>query len=233
MAGRHADQAVRLPVGHQGWSPTVFLHYRCEPDEITRCLPPGLTIDLSEGQAWLSVTPLVMRRVRPAGLPPVPGWSTFPELNVRTYVRGPGDRDGLWFFHLGCPRRLLVWGAPPLGLPYRHREAEVVEQPGEVRFRFDHGHDLTVTPGDPIESPSGLDIFLAGRWNAFSRRFHRLLRFPISHEPWPLHSATATATGGMLNIPRDLGLPVLADQPLIHYSPGVDVRLAAPRPAGW
>jgi uncharacterized protein YqjF (DUF2071 family) len=31
----------------------------------------------------------------------------------------------------------------------------------------------------------------------------------------------------------DAGLPPPEGQPLVHWSPGVDVRMGAPRPAAW
>lgn len=93
MTGRYPDQPVRVLLSRMRWEPTVFLHYPCAPEEMARLLPAGLQPHLWGGQAWLSVTPLTMRAVRPAGLPPIPGWSTFPELNVRTYVQGPGGND--------------------------------------------------------------------------------------------------------------------------------------------
>lgn len=230
MTGRHPDQPVTMPLGRQSWSPTVFLHYPCDVEGIARLLPPGLSPQLFEGQAWLSVTPLVMRRVRPPLLPPMPGWSTFPEVNIRTYVSAPDGHDGLWFFRLDCPRRLMVWGLNPLGLAYRYRKAEFAHEAGVVNFCFhgEHEHTLDARMGDPIKEPTARDVFLTGRWNAFTVRFNRLLRFPIAHEPWPLY--TATATGSMLTVPHDLGFPVLTDQPDIQYSPGVDVRLGSPRP---
>lgn len=233
MAGKHPDHDVQLPLNYQGWSPTAFLHYPCDAQKLAQLLPDGLTPDLFDGQAWISLTPLLMYRIRPAGVPALPGWSTFPELNIRTYVRGPDGHDGIWFFRLDCPRRLLVWALNILGLPYNYREAEFEQAPREVRFRFHgkHKHDLRLQIGAPLAVHSARDIFLTGRWNAFGTQLNRLIRFPVAHQPWPLHSATAS--GSMLTAPRDLGLPVLSDQPIVQYSPGVNARFAAPRLARW
>jgi uncharacterized protein len=233
MAGRYPDHPVRVPLGRMGWEPTVFLHYPCTAEGMSRLLPAGLEPQLLDGQAWLSVTPLTRRQVRPAGFPAVPGWSTFPELNVRTYVKGPGDNDGLWFFRLDCPRRLMVWGLNLLGLHYRYREAEFSVEPEEVSYlvRGQPEHALRVRVGEPVREQNELDIFLTGRWNAFALRFNRLIRTPIAHQPWLLY--TATVTGSMLTAPQDLGFPVLTDHPISRYSPGVDVRVGFPRSADW
>ena len=53
-------------------------------------------------------------------MPPVPRLSTFPELNVRTYVTRDG-KPGIWFFSLDAGSTLAVEGAKRLyRLPY-HR----------------------------------------------------------------------------------------------------------------
>ena len=38
---------------------------------------------------------------------------------------------------------------------------------------------------DPIQ-PSDRDIWLTGRWRAYTRRFGILFETPVEHEPWPL-----------------------------------------------
>lgn len=239
MAGEWPDQPVRAPMSRHQWAPITFLHVRVDADDIARLLPSGLEPDLLDGQAWLGLTPLLMRAVRPTALPPVPGWSWFPELNVRTYVRGPGGRDGLWFFALDCPRRLMVLGGRALGMPYRFRAAAMRERADgtagrTVEHRFHDGRrwrSLVVRPGAPISRPSPLEVLLTGRWNAYARPAGRLLRLPAEHEPWPLQRATISGDLLEHSVLDDLGLRVLPGEPLVHFSSGVKVRLGAPRPA--
>jgi uncharacterized protein len=147
-----------------------------------------------------------------------------------------------------------AWAGRPLDIPYRRRVAEFEERPDGVRYRFaetsdgaaaspleDCGgtarsredgapeHALEVRSGELIRVHSAQDVFLTGRWNAFTAPRGRLLRFPVHHPPWPLHAARAG--GSMLDLVRDWALPVRDEPPIIQYSPGVDVRLAWPRPS--
>ena len=50
------------------------------------------------------------------------------------------------------------------------------------------------------------------------------------HQPWPLHR------GQLLDLDDGLisaaGLPPPDGEPLVHYSPGVDVRIGRPETAG-
>ena len=56
----------------------------------------------------------------------------------------------------------------------------------------------SVETGGPLE-PDPLTDFLTGRWSAYVRRFGRLWRFDVDHEPWPLRTARArTAVAGLV-----------------------------------
>ncbi|MCM3925081.1 DUF2071 domain-containing protein, partial [Frankia sp. AiPs1] len=69
---------------------------------------------------------------------------------------------------------------------------------------------------------------LTARWRLFSDAGGRRRHAPVWHEPWPLHRAD------LLDVDDHLltaaGLPRPAGEPLVHYSPGVDVRIGAQRP---
>src|SRR5262245_50879401 len=83
----------------QTWHDLAFLHWRLEPSQLRPLVPEPLAIDTFDGSAWVAVTPFWMSGVTLRGLPALPGLSTFPELNVRTYVQ-LGGRPGVWFFSL-------------------------------------------------------------------------------------------------------------------------------------
>ena len=123
------------PPPPSGGSALTFLHWRYDPDEIRRLLPRGLDVDTWDGSAWVGVTPFVMVDIRIGRLPAVPGVSTFPETNLRTYVRGADGRDGLWFFSLEAGSLPMVLAASALyGVPYRWADM-TVEQGETVRYR--------------------------------------------------------------------------------------------------
>jgi uncharacterized protein YqjF (DUF2071 family) len=76
-------------------------------------------------------------------------------------------------------------------------------------------------------APDPLLESLTGRFNAFTRRAGRLWRVPVEHPPWPLHDARLLRPHtDMLSL---AGLPQPDGEPMVHFSPGVDVRLGAPR----
>ncbi|PZR52187.1 DUF2071 domain-containing protein [Xylanimonas oleitrophica] len=225
MSGTEPDHHVRVPLNLQRWADITFLHWRYEPAALEPFIPAGLRLQLHDGTAWLGLTPFTLADLRLPGLPAVPRWSTFPELNLRTYVTD-GRHDGVLFLRIHCARRSVTLGLRAgLGLPYVYRSGHVELTGATVRYAIGNTR-AEVTVGARIGA-SPLAGRLTGRWNAYSRHLGTLLRVPISHPPWPLHDAR------LLSLHTDLwnatGLPEPQDEPWVHHSPGVPVRIGAPR----
>ena len=104
---------------YQSWKELLFLHWRIDPAVIQATLPPGLTVDTFEGDAYLGIVPFCMCNIRPRFLPVVPGISNFLEMNVRTYVHDEEGRPGVWFYSLDANQKLAVRVARKFfNLPY-------------------------------------------------------------------------------------------------------------------
>jgi uncharacterized protein len=238
VSGAHPEEVVRHPVLHQRWETITFLHWPYEARAVARLLPTGMAVDTFGERAWVGVTPFLMRDVRAPGLPPVPRWSSFPETNVRTYVRAPDGHDGVWFLSLDTSRLAQVLTVRTgLGVPYAWSRMRLDSDGGRVRYASHRhgpgaraGSRITIAIGDPLttEDLGAFDHFLTGRWRAYSRRCGSLWVVPIEHEPWPLRSAEVMELDE--NLVAATGLPPPRGAPVIHYSPGVEVRIGAPPP---
>lgn len=235
MSGRTPDHRVEVPVSEQTWSDVTFLHWRVPPAAVQAVLPRGLKAQVIDGSAWIGIVPFRMRDVRAPGLPVVPGWADFPELNARTYVSAPDGTDGVWFVRMFCPPRTFIAALRALGLPYRHADAAVRREDSTLAYRFARRRDdrrdplftARVEVGSPVpRAERGILLdSLTGRWNAYTWRGGRLLRFPVHHEPWPL--LTATVARGRWRWDA-LGAPAPVGDPLVHCSPGVHARFGRP-----
>jgi uncharacterized protein YqjF (DUF2071 family) len=234
MSGRQPEETVETPASQQGWRAMTFLHWSFEPADVQALLPDEFEVDTWEGRAWVSLTPFRMTGFRLGSLPPIPGLSTFPETNLRTYVRGPDGRDGLWFFSLEADSLPTVVGASTVyGVPYEWADMSVTE--GEtVRYQSRRragrpvGHDISVRVGADCPEPSELDDWLTGRWRAYTRVACRPGVVPVQHQPWPLAEATVVELEESLL--EAAGLPEHPDPPRAQFSSGVDVRLGVLRP---
>src|SRR3954467_4017805 len=197
-ASGKARPGVRWPVMFQGWQSLTFLHWRYQPDVIRPLVPRQLELDTFDGAAWIGLTPFIVTGLRPPLLPPVPWISRFPEMNVRTYVRGPDGERGIWFFSLEADRVLAVAGARvAYRLPYRwakmrvRRSDDKVEYTSKRHFAKGRAH-IVILRGAPIQ-PREQELFLTARFRLYTRIAGRLAFAQVEHPPWPLESASISA----------------------------------------
>lgn len=239
MSGAEPEERIRFPILLQEWRKVTFIHWPYEPDEIAQLLPAGLEPDTWDGAAWVGLTPFVVHGSRGPKMPAIPGLSTFPETNLRTYVRGPDGRDGIWFFTLEADSAATSFAArTALGVPYRWADMSVHSTDAQTQYisrrRGDAatGHCITIHCGSRIApADTGPQLhWLTGRWRAWTRMAGRLVTIPVEHEPWPLHEASASELDQTPTTAAGLSPPL--EEPLIHASPGVEPKFGWPALAG-
>jgi uncharacterized protein YqjF (DUF2071 family) len=249
MVSAHAEQHVSVPMLRASWLDIAFVHWRVSPDRVQALLPPGLTVDQYDSDAWIGLTPFMMAKVRPLGVPDLPGGlsvpglkkaarmadiSSTPETNLRTYVRGPDGRDGLWFLTIDVGSRALAAALrAAVGAPY-HNADMTMEHHGDTviytgsRSGAREYYRLQVRPGEKIV-PSDFEIWLTSRWRAYTAHLGRLVVTPVEHEPWPLWQADLLSLEQ--NLTDSVGLGGPSEPPVVHFSHGVQkVRLGRPAP---
>jgi len=226
---------VRFEVMHMNWLNLTFLHWPFPAEEVQRHLPEGLAVDTFDGQAWVGLVPFQMEVQLPGGIP-IPREGSFPETNVRTYVRGPDGTPGVWFSSLEAGRLSASTVARvTYGLPYFWADMTAEQRDGTWSYRSQRtwpgpkgAHcNVDAVPESLIETHSDFDRFLTARWGLFSTFFGRTLYAPISHEPWPLHDAQVTALDDGLMDAAGFVIPDV--DPVVHWTPGVSVRIGRPQ----
>ena len=198
--------------GYHRWWDLTFLHWRFPAEEVARLIPPELTLDTWEGDAWVGLVPFHMPGIRPWWFPPVPGVSAFAETNVRTYVHYRGGAPGVWFFSLDAARSLPVLLARwKWHLPYYRAEMSVVRRGSNLAYRSRRlwpgtagsGSHIEIEAGDFIginetnrsrppgqALPGTLEHFLAERYFLYARtETGTLFRGQVHHTPYPLRKA--------------------------------------------
>ena len=184
----------------QRWHDLLFAHWRVPAETLRSLVPRQLPLDIFEGAAWVAVTPFWMSGVRLRGLPPFPGASRFPELNVRTYVT-LGGKPGVYFFSLDADNPLAVAAARQFfHLPYQ-RARMSAEPFGEgISYRCDRDGPPPAgfegwygTASSTFQSiPGTLEHFLTERYCLYTVREEGAVhRVEIDHVPWPLQRARA------------------------------------------
>jgi uncharacterized protein YqjF (DUF2071 family) len=208
----------------QTWDRLLFAHWAVDPQRLERVVPPQLPLDVVDGQAWIAATPFAVKGLRYRGFAPLPVLSSFPEINVRTYVTVDGQ-PGIYFFSLDTSSRLAVQVARrTYRVPYFHARQRF------EGFTFESSRDepaatfrATYRPAGTPEpaKPGSIDHFLTERYCLYTLDAQqRVLRGEIHHPPWPLQAAEAEIELNTMG--AQIGIE-LEGTPLLHYSERQDV----------
>lgn len=239
IAGAVAHRPWPLPTGlwvmFQSWRRLLFAHWRVPAPELRPLVPPELTLEEFDGSAWVGLTPFVLRGLSLRGLPPLPGVSDFPEMNLRTYVRF-GDKAGIHFFSLDAASRSAVLAARALyRLPYKaaHMRARRVGEWVEYRSRRTDGRaelSARYRPAGPVfqSVPGTLEHFLTERYALYVvLRDRTVVRGDVHHLPWNLQPAEADIERNTVVEAEGIRLP--EGPPLLHFAARQDTLVWAPR----
>jgi uncharacterized protein YqjF (DUF2071 family) len=220
------------------WVDLLFAHWPMPPEVLRPLIPPGLDLDLFDGDAWLGIVPFRMEDVAPHGLPAPPFAGAFPELNVRTYVRRRGI-GGVWFLSLDAGSRVAVEGArlgfhlpyfrasmavsrTEEGTTYRSTRADRRGPPATFQARY-----RAIGPAAPV-APDSLAGWLTDRRGLYAADGSgRLWWSAIRHDPWVLGPAEAEIERETMASSHGLTLPAMP--PLLHHAERVDVQAWWPR----
>mgnify|MGYP001193431414 CR=1 FL=1 len=235
--------AKKIPRGHipfsmpsknhslvQEWRNLTFMHWQVEPEKLLPYIPKGLELDLFQGKAYVGTIPFVMKNVRPRLLPSIPGISTFPEFNIRTYVVRDGI-PGVLFLTLDAQSRITCWHAPrKYGLPYRYAKCKVkikdISYSWESK-RISDGVQLIgecILNGNKREAEKDtLEYFLFERYSLYTEHKEKLHMAYTLHAPWVFQDAEVKISENTLTDSYNLGVDSLNPQ-YVHASEGVFVQ---------
>src|SRR5215213_9948285 len=220
----------------QTWQDLLFAHWDLPAADVRSYVPKELPVDDLEGRAWIAVTPFRLTGLRTRWTYPVPLLSTFPELNVRTYVTVDG-KPGIYFFSLDAASALAVATARRLyKLPYFHARMSVRQRNGwreyassrqnggERPYVWEGRYRPAGEPSSP--APGTLEHFLTERYCLYTLdSADELRRAEIHHPPWPLQGAEADIA---LNTMAPTALDLPAEPALLHFSARQDVVIWPP-----
>ncbi|HZG53044.1 MAG TPA: DUF2071 domain-containing protein [Pyrinomonadaceae bacterium] len=227
-----------LPLMEHHWGKLLFMHWPIPAERLRSLVPPQLTIDTFDGEAWVGITPFTLWDVRLSFTPPVPYLSDFHELNVRTYVLYRGV-PGVWFFSLNTNSSMTVLGARTFYfLPYFNSDIDLRQEGDIIHYRLRRDEagrpaafDASWEIGKelPEAEPGTLEFFLTERYCLYSASGESIYRARINHRPWPLRQAALLSYAS--DIAESDYLPKLKSKPLVHYAEALAVDVWPPEKA--
>jgi len=216
-------------IWRQSWLDLAFVHYRIDAKQIKHRLPDGLKLQEFDGTAWVGLVPFRMAGVMRRPFPDLPPFTTFPELNLRTYVEKDG-KPGVWFFSLDADCRPLVWGGRMLyHLPYFYARMSHCWADGWHQFQSRRPNDTARFKARYRPTGESLRVTIGSFEHWATERYclyshsagHGLSRVDVHHVPWPLQRGEIEIEAN--EILTAAGLTPLPESPRCHYSSGVHV----------
>jgi uncharacterized protein YqjF (DUF2071 family) len=230
-----------LPAGPwlmaQSWHDLLFAHWPISPETLRPLVPSQLDLDRFDQQCWIGVIPFWMSGVRPRAIPAIPGLSSFPELNVRTYVTRCG-RPGVYFFSLDAASLPAVRTARAIyRLPYFFADMRVKDTGPEIAYRCSRRKAeaefrACYAPRDVVElrKPGTIEHWLTERYCLYTVHDQTVYQGDVHHVPWPLQNASAEIE--VNSMARAAGISLPDTRPLLHFAKRLDVVVWPLRRAG-
>lgn len=182
------------------WSNLFLATYAVPPALLEPRLPTGLSLDLRDGQAFVSLVAFEFLDTRVLGIG-WPGYRDFAELNLRFYVRR-GEERGVVFIREFVPQRLvafLAWwlyNEPYLAAPITARRDDRPDSLSmDYRLKFaGREHRIEVTGSKPAVRPADDSVehfFKEHKWGFGMTRGRVPLRYEVDHPVWEVYPVTA------------------------------------------
>jgi uncharacterized protein YqjF (DUF2071 family) len=224
----------------QAWHDLLFVHWPVRPETLRRLVPCELALDTFDGNCWVGVAPFHMSGIRLRYLPAVPGFSRFPELNVRTYVTY-GGKPGVYFFSLDAGHFAAVWAARTFyRLPYFHATMRVKIEKDWIAYHCrrhlslenqSRGNQHHVEfqgryrPISPVQfrKDGSLEHWLTERYCLYTTKSGYLYRAEIHHQQWPLQEAEAEIHANTMALASGISLPQV--RPMLHFAKKLEVLI--------
>ncbi|MDN4074072.1 YqjF family protein [Fictibacillus terranigra] len=206
----------------QTWNHVLFAHWPLPVEALQNHIPSCLDIDTYEETAWIGILPFFIDQFHARFLPPIPRASSFPELNVRTYVKYRGI-PGIYFFSLDAAQLLAVKGARTFfHLPYFYAEMELdrVDRKNIIfTSKREGGGSEILLHYRPVSRPFAckkdtLEYWLTERYRLYTTHKKSLYFQDIHHLQWPLQRAAASFRKNS----AISGIELPSVSPILHYA---------------
>ena len=211
----------------QTWHDLLFAHWPIDPAVLRQLVPSQLPLDLFQGHCWIGVVPFRMSNIHARYLPPIPGLSAFPELNVRTYVTLE-NKPGVYFFSLNAANLFAVWAARAFyHLPYFHADMSCRNDNNAIlysssrRESADFRGRYRPTKQVELAIPGTLEHWLTERYCLYTTLGSEAFRAEVHHCPWPLQVAEAEIE--INTVAKAAGIPDFDRDPVLHFSRKLEV----------
>lgn len=212
---------------YQEWKQVLFINWQIEPHLLNTKFPKGITLDLYDNKAYLSLVCYRVQKTRRRIWLPLPGRGNFIGLHLRTYVTD-GKQPGVHLLDIQVNKRLpAIINSLFTGIPYEKTELERIHNGYYlINKNKEYALDTEYTINNPVLHKSPLESWLTNRYCYYQRAWGQALRYPLHHQNWPLRQAGISHA--KINFPIAGTLLTEKNIESVYFSPGVNVLLGKP-----
>lgn len=215
------------------WSQALLLHWPFPSKAVRHIVPEELDLDTYDARAWVSILAYRVRGVRPLMGPSIPWFSSFLQLDIRTYVTHQNE-PGVFFLSVDASNPVAVWLARTVfRLPYFRADMQLRRKGESFRLSCERSHQgarsasfgCVWTPREPLPPASRDEFtsFLTERTRLFAPHAGKVLTCSVQYEPWTLRRARVAALETTLF--DSVGLPEPSIPPVAHHVDGLGLEI--------
>jgi uncharacterized protein YqjF (DUF2071 family) len=187
------------------WRDLVMVNYRVPPEMLRPWIPRGTSLDLWQGEAFVSLVAFKFLDTRVLGCP-VPGHRHFEEVNLRFYVvreTAQGYRRGVVFIREIVPKRIIAWVANTfynehyVAVPMRHSGQATPAAPTSLSYGWQmkkNWHEISVTTVGKVALPaeeSQASFIAEHYWGYACQKDGSTMEYQVEHPPWQVDSLSS------------------------------------------
>ena len=185
------------------WENIIMANYQIEPELLLPFLPKGVSLDLYQGKAYVSLVGFMFKNTKLFNVP-IPFFGSFEEINLRFYViRKEGDifKRGVVFINETIPFRLVAWIANKLYkehytvVPTKHQLITTSES-NHIQFEWllqKKWNSIAVDYDSKTESmkTDSLEKFIYKHYYGYTKvSEHQTEEYQLKHPSWKTHKIT-------------------------------------------
>lgn len=178
----------------QEWSEAYFLNFKVDRLHLLPLLPKGIELDQYEGQNYVSLIPFYMKNTHLRFMSTF-GFKTFPEVNLRTYVKYQ-DKAGVLFLSLDSTHHLFnklvrsFCEIPYIDSYITYQDANHNRKIHLQREGFKLDCELRYDPIQKVSCELGsFEYWIAERYYFFNAQKGKTMLWEVEHKPWEIFRA--------------------------------------------
>ncbi len=182
------------------WHDIIMANYEIDPEILLPFLPKGVSLDLYQGKAYVSLVGFMFKNTKIFTIP-IPWLGTFEEINLRFYVQrkeGNSIKRGVVFINETIPYRIVAWMANLLYkehytvVPTKH---SITEIEGKRQLKFDwllngKWNRIAVETNNTskVMSPNSFEAFIYEHYYGYTKIDDRATEeYQLRHPSWEVY----------------------------------------------